>query len=122
MISVHGFGKVGAPLCAALLNQGYDVFVDDPLLDSDEVVTLPDIPFEQPSSPYHGVRATHTARLRNLAQASPDEKFSASFIIVPTPSDERRRFSHVHVQQAITKAQEGRGTDVVIVLSTLDPV
>lgn len=103
-VSVHGYGKIGSELVKALDEVRYlDIYVADPILQNDIV-------FEGCSR-----------RVRTINQAPVDVQFDASFIIVPTPTGSDNQFMHDCVHAAIAAAREGRGSRVIIIMSTLNP-
>lgn len=120
-VSVHGFGKVGQPVCAVLANNGCTIYVDDPTLPKNNPVLFKPIPYEHPESPYHiryEKRLEWPNPLRHFDLAPKGLEYS--FIIVPTPSMEDGHFDHSSVIAAIERAKS-KESQFIVVLSTLDP-
>ena len=91
-LSVVGLGKLGACMAAAIADRGFNVIGVD---ENERVVRavnegLP--PMQEPG--LGGLIASNRARLRATDSfADAVSNSSATFVVVPTPSDERGAFS-----------------------------
>ncbi|PWU07775.1 MAG: UDP-glucose/GDP-mannose dehydrogenase family protein [Verrucomicrobia bacterium] len=123
-ISVFGLGKLGASMVAAMASRGFHVIGVDILKNAVDALNTGLAPvqetgLEEMLTAYrHRIRATLNSEdaIRNS---------SLSFIIVPTPSDERGAFSLKYAEHAITEIGRALARKneyhVVVVTSTVLP-
>lgn len=107
-ISVIGLGKLGASMAAAFASRGFDVIGVDVNQRSIELVNQGKAPVQET-----GLDETISAnRERIRATASHEEAIlnsDISFIIVPTPSDERGAFSLQYAKWAFKEIGKALG-------------
>lgn len=123
-ISVVGLGKLGAPLCAVLVSKGHTVVGVDLNPAFVDAINTGKPPVAEPG--LADLIAAHASRLRatsdfNDAVAATD----ATFVIVPTPSEDDGSFSLKYVlaaMQSIGKAIAKKDTwHIVTLTSTVMP-
>lgn len=122
--SVIGLGKLGAPLAAVLASKGHDVVGVDVNPDFVGLLASGKAPVEEP-----GLQKLIDESRRRLAATTDYEvavlDSEVSFVIVPTPSDNRGGFSNKYVLSAITAIghalRKKRDYHVVNVTSTVMP-
>jgi UDPglucose 6-dehydrogenase len=122
-IAVVGLGKLGAPLAAVLANKGNEVLGIDVNPEAVRLVNEGRAPVDEPglqeliSASREGLSAT-----TDLAAAAGAE---VSFLLVPTPSDERGSFSNHYLLAALEGMASGLGAHddyhSVVVASTVMP-
>ena len=123
-VNVVGLGKLGAPLAAVLASRGFSVIgldVNKTLVDALNAGKMPIIePQLNELIAANKQRLTATMDANEAVQQS-----DASFVIVPTPSDQTGFFSNRFVLQAMAtlgKALRGKqGYHVVVITSTVMP-
>jgi UDPglucose 6-dehydrogenase len=123
-LCVIGLGKLGSPLAAVLASKGHSVTGLDRNPDFVAAINQGQAPVTEP-----GLQALiDEARPRLRATASFTEAIAgadASFVIVPTPSQEDGAFSNKYVLEAVTEIGRAlRGSDryhVVSIVSTVMP-
>ena len=123
-VNVVGLGKLGAPLAAVLASRGFSVIgldVNKVLVDALNAGKMPII---EPQ--LNELLAANKQRLSATMDANEAiQKSDASFVIVPTPSDQTGFFSNRFVLQAM--ATLGRalrnktGYHMVVITSTVMP-
>ena len=123
-INVVGLGKLGAPLAAVLASRGFGVIgldVNKTLVDALNAGSMPII---EPQ--LNELIAANRERLSATTDANRAvQESDASFVIVPTPSDQTGFFSNRFVLQAMAtlgKALRGKpGYHMVVITSTVMP-
>src|SRR5207248_109924 len=98
-ISIVGLGKLGASMAAAIASRGHDVIGVDVNHRAVDAINAGRAPVQETG--LQELIAQHRDRLR--ATMSHDEAIRGSeltFVIVPTPSDERGAFSLQYVAYA----------------------
>ena len=123
-VNVVGLGKLGAPLAAVLASRGFSVIgldVNKVLVDALNAGKMPII---EPQ--LNELLAANKARLSATMDANEAiQKSDASFVIVPTPSDQTGFFSNRFVLQAMAtlgKALRNKtGYHMVVITSTVMP-
>ena len=123
-INVVGLGKLGAPLAAVLASRGFSVIgldVNKTLVDALNAGSMPII---EPQ--LNELIAANRERLSATTDANRAvQESDASFVIVPTPSDQTGFFSNRFVLQAMAtlgKALRGKpGYHMVVITSTVMP-
>ena len=123
-VNVVGLGKLGAPLAAVLASRGFSVIgldVNKTLVDALNAGKMPII---EPQ--LNELIAANKQRLSATMDANEAvQQSDASFVIVPTPSDQTGFFSNRFVLQAMAtlgKALRGKqGYHVVVITSTVMP-
>ncbi len=123
-VSVVGLGKLGAPLAAVLASRGFSVIgldVNKTLVDS---LNAGKMPIVEPQ--LNELIAANRDRLSATMDANEAiQKSDASFVIVPTPSDNTGFFSNRFVLQAMDtlgKALRNKtGYHMVVITSTVMP-
>lgn len=123
-ISVVGIGKLGAPLIAVLADSGHNVIGVDvnPLfveqMNNGNAPVLEPLLEDLIKRNRERISAT-----TNFEQAIVDT--DATFVIVPTPSDEMGRFSNVHVEAALKNIANGMikkdKYHLIVIVSTVMP-
>jgi UDPglucose 6-dehydrogenase len=123
-VNVVGLGKLGAPLAAVLASRGFSVIgldVNKVLVDALNAGKMPII---EPQ--LNELLAANRQRLSATMDANEAiQKSDASFVIVPTPSDQTGFFSNRFVLQAMAtlgKALRNKtGYHMVVITSTVMP-
>ena len=123
-VNVVGLGKLGAPLAAVAASRGFDVIgldVNKLLVDA---MNAGHMPIVEPQ--LNELIAANKQRLKATMDANEAiQNSDASFVIVPTPSDNTGFFSNRFVLQAMTtlgKALRSKtGYHVVVITSTVMP-
>jgi UDPglucose 6-dehydrogenase len=123
-VNVVGLGKLGAPLAAVLASRGFSVIgldVNKVLVDALNAGKMPII---EPQ--LNELLAANRQRLSATMDAGEAiQKSDASFVIVPTPSDQTGFFSNRFVLQAMAtlgKALRNKtGYHMVVITSTVMP-
>src|SRR6476660_8301837 len=123
-INVVGLGKLGAPLAAVLASRGFSVIgldVNKTLVDAMNAGKMPII---EPQ--LNELIAANKERLNATMDANEAvQKSDASFVIVPTPSDQTGFFSNRFVLQAMETLGKAlrrkKGYHVVVIASTVLP-
>ena len=123
-ISVIGLGKLGSPLAAVLASKGFSVVGTDlhkPYVDS---INGGQAPVDEPR--LQELIEANRDRLRaTMDAAAAVAETDATFIIVPTPSDESGRFQNSYILAAMEAIGAGLrkkdGYHVVVVTSTVMP-
>jgi UDPglucose 6-dehydrogenase len=123
-VNVVGLGKLGAPLAAVLASRGFDVIgldVNKTLVDAMNVGSMPIV---EPQ--LNELIAANKQRLRATMDANEAvQQSDASFVIVPTPSDQTGFFSNRFVLQAMATLGKAlrtkKGYHVVVITSTVMP-
>jgi UDPglucose 6-dehydrogenase len=123
-LSVIGLGKLGAPLAAVLASKGHNVIGVDVNRDFVRLLAEGKAPVDEP-----GLQALVDAhRVRLSATTDFDEAIAgsdATFVIVPTPSDNQGGFSNKYVlsaMNAIGQALRRKSSyHVVTITSTVMP-
>jgi UDPglucose 6-dehydrogenase len=123
-ISVIGLGKLGAPLAAVLASRGFSVIGLDVNKTFVDAMNAGKMPIVEPQ--LNELIAANKERLSATIDADEAVQNSdASFVIVPTPSDNTGFFSNRFVLQAMDtlgKAlRKKKGYHVVVITSTVMP-
>ena len=119
-LCVVGLGKLGAPLAAVLASKGHDVTGID--ADPAMVAAMAEgrAPVAEP-----GLQALiDGARPRLTATSSWEEAMAgadASFIIVPTPSQDDGGFTNTYVLDAVARASARRCVPPAVIMSSTSP-
>lgn len=90
--SIVGLGKLGASMAAAIASRGFDVIGVDVMPEAVDAINAGRAPVEE--TDLDAMVAANRARLRatmDVAEAVRDS--DVTFVVVPTPSDERGAFS-----------------------------
>jgi UDPglucose 6-dehydrogenase len=123
-VNVVGLGKLGAPLAAVLASRGFSVIgldVNKTLVDALNAGKMPII--EPQLNELIAVNKPRLAATMDANEAV--QQSDASFVIVPTPSDQTGFFSNRFVLQAMEtlgKALRGKkGYHMVVITSTVMP-
>ncbi len=123
-LSIVGLGKLGAPMAAVMAHKGHTVIGVDSNPRSVEAINQGRGPVREPG--LDEMIARNRERLRatvDIAEAVRES--DATFIIVPTPSQEDGRFSLDYVMRAVegigAALREKSGWHVVVVSSTVMP-
>lgn len=123
-ISVFGLGKLGASMVAAMASRGFHVIGVDVLKHAVEALNAGHAPVQETDLE----EVINKNRERITATLSSDEAIwnsNISFIIVPTPSDERGAFSLKYVEHAFSAIGKAlaRKTDyhLIVLTSTVLP-
>src|SRR5262245_41310538 len=91
-ISIVGLGKLGASMAAAIASRGHEVIGVDVNHRAVDAVNAGDAPVQETG--LQELIAANRARLRaTMSQAEAVQGSELTFVIVPTPSDERGAFS-----------------------------
>src|SRR5882757_4855641 len=123
-VNVVGLGKLGAPLAAVLASRGFSVIgldVNKVLVDALNAGKMPII---EPQ--LNELLAANKQRLSATMDANEAiQKSDASFVIVPTPSDQTGFFSNRFVLQAMATLGKAlrrkNGYHMVVITSTVMP-
>jgi UDPglucose 6-dehydrogenase len=123
-VSVIGLGKLGAPLAAVLASRGFTVIGLDVNKTFVDAMNAGKMPIIEPQ--LNELIAANKGRLSATMDADEAvQKSDASFVIVPTPSDNTGFFSNRFVLQAMEtlgKAlRKKNGYHVVVITSTVMP-
>ena len=123
-ISVVGLGKLGSPLAAVFASKGFTVVGTDLNPTFVDAINRGDAPVDEPR--LHELIDANRERLRaTMDLASAVEDTDATFIIVPTPSDETGRFQNGFILNSMegigTGLRRKAGYHVVVVTSTVMP-
>jgi UDPglucose 6-dehydrogenase len=123
-INVVGLGKLGAPLAAVLASRGFSVIgldVNRTLVDALNAGKMPII--EPQMNELIAANRDRLAATMDPAEAV--QQSDASFVIVPTPSDQTGFFSNRFVLQAIDTLgralRHKKGYHMVVITSTVMP-
>jgi len=123
-VNVVGLGKLGAPLAAVLASRGFSVIgldVNKTLVDA---LNAGKMPIVEPQ--LNELIAANRERLSATMDASQAvQQSDASFVIVPTPSDQTGFFSNRFVLQAMDTLGKAlrhkKGYHMVVITSTVMP-
>jgi UDPglucose 6-dehydrogenase len=121
-IAVVGLGKLGATFASVMAAAGHHVLGIDPY-NHKAVEGLNDgfAPVDEPGLA-RLLLDVPEGRLRASTRYDALADQAASFIIVPTPSNERGRFNDVHVREAARSVAEQTGPGhLIVVCSTVMP-
>lgn len=123
-VSVIGLGKLGSCMAAAMAAKGFEVIGVDVLSRNVDLINRGEAPVIEPG--LSDVIAANRDRLRATSDyRTATHQSDASFIIVPTPSDERGGFSLRCVKEAVReigRALRDKSTyHLVVVTSTVLP-
>jgi UDPglucose 6-dehydrogenase len=121
---VIGLGKLGAPLAAVLASRGFTVIGLDVNKAFVDAMNAGRMPIVEPQLNYLIVaNKQRLSATTDVAEAA--EKSDASFIIVPTPSDNTGFFSNRFVLQAVTNLGKAlrnkKSYHMVVITSTVMP-
>jgi UDPglucose 6-dehydrogenase len=123
-VSVIGLGKLGAPLAAVLASRGFSVIGLDVNKTFVDAMNAGKMPIVEPQ--LNELIAANKERLSATMDANEAvQKSDASFVIVPTPSDNTGFFSNRFVLQAMDTLGKAlrtkKGYHVVVITSTVMP-
>ena len=123
-ISVVGLGKLGAPLAAVLASKGFPIIGTDLNAAFVDSLNAGRAPVDEPG--LQALIQSNRDRLRATVDGPAAIADSdVTFVIVPTPSDSRGRFSNQYVLDAMATVGEGlrrkSGYHVVALTSTVMP-
>jgi UDPglucose 6-dehydrogenase len=123
-VSVIGLGKLGAPLAAVLASRGFTVIGLDVNKTFVDAMNAGKMPIVEPQ--LNELIAANKPRLSATMDADEAvQKSDASFVIVPTPSDNTGFFSNRFVLQAMDTLGKAlrnkKGYHVVVITSTVMP-
>ena len=123
-VSVVGLGKLGASMAAAIASRGFDVIGVDVNQRVVDLLNAGHAPVQETN--LEGTIVTHRERLRaTLSHREAILNSDVTFVIVPTPSDERGAFSLQYAKWAFGEigralAEKNR-YHVVVLTSTVLP-
>lgn len=123
-ISVIGLGKLGSPLAAILASKGHGVTGIDFNETIVQSINQNKVPFHEPG--LQELLDAHGSSLQATTEyGSAISESEATFIIVPTPSDENGLFTNRYILQALEKVgqclQAKKGYHLVVITSTVMP-
>jgi UDPglucose 6-dehydrogenase len=123
-VSVVGLGKLGASMAAAIASRGHDVIGVDVNHRAVDALNAGDAPVQE-TGLQALIEANRTRLRATMSQAEAVHDTELTFVIVPTPSDERGAFSLQYAAFAFREigkalaAKQGRHT--VVLTSTVLP-
>ena len=124
-LSIFGLGKLGCPMTAVFAEAGYTVFGCDVAAPLVNALRAGECPYPEPG--LADLLKRNSSRISFTSDAEVAVAGSdASFIIVPTPSDDRGVFTNRYVLAAIEQIGEavkaiGKPRHLVVVTSTVMP-
>jgi UDPglucose 6-dehydrogenase len=123
-VSIAGLGKLGASMAAAIASRGHDVWAVD--IDERAVAALHDRRAPVQETGLQDLIEAHRDRLHaTTSYAEAVRETELTFVIVPTPSDDRGAFSLTYVAEAFSQigaALKGKpGPHSVVCTSTVLP-
>jgi len=123
-ISIVGLGKLGASMAAAIASRGHHVIGVDVNARAVDALNAGEAPVQETG--LQELIAQHRPRLRaTMSHEEAIRESELTFVIVPTPSDDRGSFSLQYVAYAfreIGKALAGKtGRHTVVLTSTVLP-
>jgi UDPglucose 6-dehydrogenase len=123
-ISVVGLGKLGSPLAAVFAAKGFQVIGTDVDPGAVAAINAGRAPVDEPGLQELITSSNHRLSATNDASSAVSET-DATFIIVPTPSDSRGRFSNDYALRAMANVGQGirrkDGYHLVVMTSTVMP-
>ena len=119
-ISIVGLGKLGASMAAAIASRGHDVIGVDVNHRAVDAVNAGKAPVQE-TGLQDLIEANRTRLRATMSQAEAVSETELTFVIVPTPSDERGAFSlqyAVYAFREIGKALAGKKERHTVVLTS----
>jgi UDPglucose 6-dehydrogenase len=119
-VSIIGIGKLGASMVAGMASRGFDVVCVDVDSRAVECVNRGEAPVQETN--LGEMLAANKQRIRaTLDYMEAVQSSDITFVIVPTPSDERGAFSTAYAQQAfeqLGRALKNKSSYHVVVLTS----